>query len=94
MVDMEDVKTAFDLAIAMPGGGLTALLLWPFGCSTDTVIEKDPLCSDGDPTNFFGSTMLGLVGNGNSNDAFLFGLGVAFLIFCALAAYQALGGET
>ena len=94
MAGGDDIKLAFDLAIAMPGGGLTALLLWPMGCSTDTVIEKDPLCRDGEPTNLLGSTMLGLVGNGDSNEAFVFGLGVAFLIFCVLAAYQALSGET
>jgi hypothetical protein len=90
---MDDVKLSFDLAVAAPGGGLTAFLLWPQGCTTDTLFDKDPLCLDGERTNVFGWTMFGLVGDANSNGAFVLGLFVAVLIFCALALYQVVTAE-
>ena len=67
----ENAKLSFDLAIALPGGGLTALLLFPTGCTTDTLFNKDPLCLEGEPTNVFGWTMGGLVGNADSNGGIL-----------------------
>ena len=42
-------------------------------CSTDTLLEKDPGCSDGDPTNVLDWTMFGLVGHADSDGAFLLG---------------------
>jgi hypothetical protein len=87
---LDNAKLAFDLAIALPGGGLTGLLLFPTGCTTDTVFNKDPLCLEGERTNVFGWTMGGLVGNADSNGAFLFGILVAVVIFGGLLAYQTL----
>ena len=88
MSEVEDAKTGFDVAVAGPGGGLTALLLWPMGCTTDTVIDKEIPCVDGEPTNLFGSTMGGLVGQGGSATAFFLGCLMALVIFAGLRLYR------